>query len=113
MTPSKTLTPQAAAMFAYIEKYLDAKAQNGLTQKSFCAQEGLALTTFQNWLQKYRRQQHADQTPAPANRFIPLNPLAPSTAPLLSCVLEFPNGVQLRVTGNVDLEQLLHLAAGR
>ncbi|MDZ7363611.1 MAG: hypothetical protein ONB46_23270 [candidate division KSB1 bacterium] len=82
MTHSKRRTPRAEARFACIEKYLDAKAQTGLTQKAFCAQAGLALTTFQNWLKKYRRQHHADQTPLPANRFIPLSVSAPLTPAL-------------------------------
>lgn len=114
MSNSKALRPRAEAMFACIEKYLAAKIQNGLTQKTFCTQEGLAISTFQNWLQKYRAHQRQVETASVAtNHFIPLQVRAPQNAPPLSCVLEFPNGVMLRVVGDVDLERLFHLAAGR
>lgn len=114
MSNSKALKPRAEAMFACIEKYLAAKAHDGLLQKTFCAQEGLAISTFQNWLQKYRAHQRQVETaPVPAKRFIPLHVQAPPNTPPLSCVLEFPNGVMLRLSGAVDLERLFHLAAGR
>lgn len=113
-TPAARLA-RAQEMFARIEKYLDAKGRAAsLTQKAFCEQEGLTITTFQNWLQKYRaRQRQVETAPVPAQRFIPLHVQAPPNAPPLSCVLEFPNGVMLRLSGAVDLERLFHLAAER
>jgi len=114
MSNSKARTPRAEVMFACIEKYLAAKTQDGLSQKAFCGQEGLAITTFQNWLQKYRAHQRQVETaPVLAKRFIPLHVQAPPNAPPLSCRLEFPNGVILCVSGAVALERLFHLAAGR
>ncbi|MDZ7314363.1 MAG: hypothetical protein ONB45_24165, partial [candidate division KSB1 bacterium] len=109
MSSATPLTPRAHEMFTYIEKYL----ASGLSQKAFCTQENLALTTFQYWLRKYRApHRHAEAPSAPGNRFIPLHvretPLAP---PPLSCVIEFPNGVNIRLSGQVDAQLLSHLIA--
>ncbi len=104
------LTPRAQQMFALIEKYL----ASGLSQKAFCAQEQLAFATFQCWLRKYRAQQQSAPR-EPGNGFIPLHLReAPRTmmSPL-TYVVEFPNGVIVRLSGQVDLQLLSHLVAAR
>jgi hypothetical protein len=109
-------TRRAQEMFTRIENYLAAKGQaGGLTQKAFCEQQGLALTTFQNWLQKYRaRQRQRENPPASRSGFIPLHVRqAPIAAPPLSCVIEFPNGVIIRLSGQVDMQRLSHLVTAR
>lgn len=104
------LTVRAQQMFALIEKYL----ASGLSQKAFCAQEELAFTTFQCWLRKYRAQQQSTP-PAFSNDFIPLHVRKASTtmASPLTCVVEFPNGVIVRLSGQVDFQLLSHLVAAR
>ncbi|MDZ7360352.1 MAG: hypothetical protein ONB46_06450 [candidate division KSB1 bacterium] len=93
-------------MSARIEKYL----ASGLSQKAFCAQENLAFSTFQCWLRKnHAHRRHTVAPSARGNSFIPLyvrqTPLAP---PPLSCVIEFPNGVNIRLSAQVNLQLLSH-----
>ncbi|MDZ7366877.1 MAG: hypothetical protein ONB43_13560 [candidate division KSB1 bacterium] len=109
MSSATPLTPRAHEMFAYIEKYL----ASGLSQKAFCAQENLVFSTFQCWLRKYRAHHRQAEAPsAPANRFIPLHVReTPPAPPPLSCVIEFPNGVNIRLSGQVDAQLLSHLIA--
>jgi hypothetical protein len=99
-------TPRAQEMFTHIENYLAAKGRaSGLNPKAFCEQEGVALSAFHNWSQKYRVHQHQlENPPASRSNFIPL-PVwrAPIAAPPLSCVIEFPNGVIIRLSGQVDM----------
>ena len=116
MSTPAARAPRTQEMFTRIEKYLAAKRRaRGLTQKAFCEQEGLALSTFQNWLQKYRaRQRQLENPPASHSGFIPLHVRqAPIAAPPLSCVIEFPNGVIIRLSGQVDMQVLSHLVAAR
>ena len=103
------LTPRAIQMFAIIEKY-----QAGvLRQKAFCRQEKLKYPTFQYWLKKYRQAQAKPQKPQPSstNQFIPLTitqPWQPTTASQ-QVVIEFPNGVVIRLYAQVKPEFLLKL----
>ncbi len=107
---------RAQEMFARIEKYLVAKERAAsLTQKAFCKQANLPLTTFQNWLKKYRSRQRQAETSAP-NGFIPLRVRGPRALPNppLQCVIEFSHGVIIRLSGPVDfamLAQLIHSTA--
>lgn len=110
MSNPNRLTPRAQEMFARVEKYL----ASGLSQKAFCAQEAIAFTTFQNWLKKYRARQRQVETLAAAPKgFIPLRVQEPRglSSPSLQCVIAFPHGVIIRLSGPVDfamLAQLIH-----
>jgi hypothetical protein len=103
----QTLAEQRQMRLATIEKYL----ASGLPQKQFCQQEKLAYSTFQVWLKKYRQaqkavapQQHAD------NRFVPLTFTAESAKPVSAhYVIEYRNGVVLRIHGAIGPETLLQL----
>jgi hypothetical protein len=79
-TPSK----RAREMFPVIERF----HRSNLTQKSFCAAEGIALSTLQYWISRYkacpeqsrRKQQlrrvqlpQQDRVPSP-KRFVELKP---------------------------------------
>jgi len=109
-----------ATRIAFIKKYL----ASGLTQKEFCQQEKLAYPTFLAWLRKYRTAlgQALNSNPT-ASGFVPLQ-LEPSTClhrsrgrqarRAASCTLEFPNGVLVHFSGDIDAQLLTCLlrAAG-
>ena len=51
MPPTTRRRKRAQEQYALIEKYL----ASGLTQKMFCQQHGLVLSTFHLWLKNYRQ----------------------------------------------------------
>lgn len=111
MSDSNSLTPRARQMFTVVEKFL----ASGLSQKVFCQQEGIVLTTFGWWFKQYRQAQNPrPKASLPAttktNSFIPLVVNPPASAdPPTRCVIEFPNGVVVRLTGAVSPQMLVHL----
>jgi len=104
------LTTRAREMFDLVEKYF----HSGLTQKRYCAKEGISYTTLQYWLKRYREHQAAAplvaaDAPLPERRgvvegFIPLSAACSPgpTAAELRCVIEYPNGVTLRLNGRLE-----------
>lgn len=101
MSNPNRLTPRAQEMFARVEKHL----ASGLSQKTFCAQEAIAFSTFENWLKKYRlRQRQLEPSGTAPNGFMPLLVREPPAQPShpLQCVIEFSHGVIIRLSGPVD-----------
>jgi hypothetical protein len=85
------LSPRGRQMFALIEK-----AENSpLSQKAFCQQEELPLSTFTYWLKKYRRFKKTISAP---EDFIPLkiNEGSPQKQSHW-CEIEFPGGIMIRI----------------
>lgn len=100
-------TPRAQQMVTLVEQYLS----SGLTQKQFCRQESVPLSTLHYWLRHYRRKnQNSQQTSA---EFIPLgftskrNMPAPLSQPTYA--VEYPNGVLVRLFGSVDVQLISRL----
>ena len=89
-----------------IEKYL----ASAMTQKTFCQQYGLADSTFQLWLKKYRQ---SGKTTMPAQtyettpHFIPLHFNPPPVGDTI--IIEYPHGVVVRITQPVPLHVLTRL----
>jgi transposase-like protein len=119
MSTQPRLSARAQQMFALIETYLT----SGLSQKNFCEQHQLTLSTLQHWRRKYAAHQRGGaagprQDDAPAthrHEFIPLRPRrgAPDVHPPAQWVIEFPHGVIVRCSGALDfhlLAQLIHSA---
>jgi hypothetical protein len=68
---------------AYRQKMLalvEACASSGLTQKQWCAQQGITMDKFQYWNRRYKAARHADHATGPA--FIPITLPAASTQPI-------------------------------
>jgi hypothetical protein len=87
------LSPRSRQMYALIEKY----QSSPLSQKVFCRQEGLALSTFTYWLKKYRGFKQATGT---ANDFIPMKIKERSPQKQSEwCKIEFPGGIVIRIGG--------------
>ena len=98
--------PRAQAMFTSIEKYLSSK----LTQKQFCKNEKLAYSTFQKWLQIYKKNNPATvQKPSPKT-FIPVEIAHQQTATENSqCIIEYPNGITIRFKGKFNSQLIQSL----
>jgi len=100
------LIPRAQQMYPLMEKYLFSQ----LTQRQFCQQEALSMSTFLYWLKKYRRHQQNDaQT---SREFIPLHFAANKNLPTSTqptCAVEYPNGVVVRLFGSVTVQMLAQL----
>ena len=103
--------PREKAMFANIEKYLS----SDMTQKQFCIQEKLAYSTFQKWLQLYRKS-HVESAPNPSQKkFIPVE-IAPQqqiVSKNSQCVIEYPNGIIIRFKGKFDSQLIQSLIQNR
>jgi transposase-like protein len=89
-------------MFRVVECY----RQSGLTQKRFCETEGLALSTLQFWVSRYKQHQSAPENSRP---FVELKAQSPALAEDDTIVLRYPNGVTLSLSGAIDLVNLKEL----
>ena len=93
-------------MKALIETYLKG---TGLTQRQFCLNSNIALSTFQFHLRKYRQQ--AITYSEPSAHFIPLtlsDQLSPFNKPS-ACEMAWPNGVVVRFSTTPAPDYLLAL----
>lgn len=107
---SRRRRARPAARIAFIKKYL----ASGLTQREFCQQQKLAYPTFLAWLRKYRAAEgQAPSSSASTPSFVPLQ-LEPAAHRAASCTLEYPNGVLVHFSGDIDVQLLTCLlrAAG-
>ena len=75
--------------------------QSGLSQKAFCSQHKVAISTFQYWVSKYRKA--SEQS---VSGFVALPTHEPASAEIT-----YPNGVRIRVAGldPAHIAQLIHL----
>jgi hypothetical protein len=88
-------------MFAHIEAW----KSSGQSQKVYCGQSGLAITTFQYWAKKYREESAQDEASAITPGFIPLEvqPDPEMIQEELPNQLHFlfPNGIQVKCSERV------------
>lgn len=91
---------------AIIQEFLS----RNTTQKAFCQEKGVALSTLQFWLRRNR----AQQLPNSESAFIPLEISSDRVdTDSYGCVIEYPNGVTLRLTRQVDIALLLQLITAK
>jgi len=106
MSIEDSLGKRAREMFAVIERYQSTE----LTQKSFCAAEGLALSTFQYWHSRYKAHQQQDTSARLPERFVELKPwLQTQGVGDGAIVISYPNGVTLRLGTAANLKLLKEL----
>ena len=93
MDHPNNLSPHQRQMYAIIEKYQNSP----LSQKAFCQQEDLALSTFTYWLKKYRG---SKQSTGALEDFIPMKINERSAQKKTEwCEIEFPGGIVIRIGG--------------
>ena len=106
----RPLSSRAQKMFAVIEAY----QASGLTQKAFCQSEGLAFSTFQYWLSRYRKQHRPDHQQSSRHLFVELKPQTPLPSGHIgdrSVIVSYPSGVVVSLGATVDLALLKELIA--
>lgn len=135
MAASSKLRPRPKEMYPIIKKYLSLNGK--ITQKAFSQQEGIALSTFQWWLKQYRE---SSTTPLPTGSeslrgdtvsgvTLAAGPEQenPAPQPFIALrvgggdkraessthyVIEYPNGVVVRISGGLEVEFLRLLILG-
>jgi len=89
-------------MYALIQEYL----ASGMSQRKFCEDQSIPYSTFCWWLRKYRSHQSGTKPKEKAaQKFIPIHLSSPTDSLLgsqSSCVIEYPNGVTVRLAGRLD-----------
>lgn len=109
MPITRSTRPRSEAKHALIRKYLN---QPGITQRDFCRKHGIAYSTFQLYLSKYRRQQIDHPKPATSpGRFVPLTlpGITISAGNQFPCELIWPNGMTIRFREIPSPEYLMAL----
>jgi len=93
-------------MFSHVEACKSSK----LSQRVFCQQNGIALSTFQYWAKKYREEFTKDEASEETPGFIPVQVRPdPGTEQVRTpgqLHFLFPNGIQVMCPENVDSEVL-------
>ncbi len=85
------------------QRLIEAQATSGLTQKAFCAQAGIAVTTFGHWKRKLRAKGDGEAHEAASTRsvslddWIELSPPVPEQSPSWHIELDLGNGLCLRL----------------
>jgi len=100
MEPVNRRHEKQEKMFALIRRYFS----GNLSQRQFCESQSVPYSTFCWWLRKYRSSQTEPTKEKTFQKFIPIQ--LPSTDSRIgsqnSCIIEYPNGVTLRLTGNLE-----------
>ena len=92
--------------------------QSELTQRDFAEQSGISLSTLQLWLRKSAQKETVTTvSEAPASRtkshWIEAGFLATTSSPSSAAIeLEFPDGVLLKFSSEVDPEQVVQIIRG-
>jgi len=81
----------ASEWSALVERY----RQSGLSGRSFCEREGLAVSSFGNWVSKVKKEK-AVGFPKGKSKFVALSPLPPRPDSW-RVELEFRSGLLLRI----------------
>ena len=87
--------------------------ESGLTKTEFCKREGLPVTSFIHWVQKFNREK--DNVNYLVNNypgFIPVKVTEPEKMVQSTddrIVVSFPNGVKLNLPAGTDITQLKNL----
>jgi hypothetical protein len=96
-------TKRARAMYTLTKKYL----ASGLKSKEFCKQKSRPCSTFHWWYNQYHKDHHS-KPKASSKDFISLKPRVSSQiqskvfSPM--CSIQYPNGVILHLTGQIDFQ---------
>lgn len=92
----------AREMFPLVEQWLKTREN----QKDFCSFHCLPVAVFSYWLKKYR-EQNASLAPSEENKFAALVIRPESSS---GPVVEFPNGVKIRLSSGTPASYLRELA---
>lgn len=85
----------ADRMYPLVEEWLEG---NG-SQRAFCHQQGIRLSTFYYWVKKYRNERHP-------SGFVPLEVTSDGNS---GVEVIYPNGVMIRFGGAVQARYLKEL----
>lgn len=77
---------------------------SGLSKPEWCKAQGLSLHTFRKWVRNHHKSELTRQ--ATVSAFIPLTGVVKETEVASSLELTYPNGVQLRTSAEITINQL-------
>jgi hypothetical protein len=104
--PTISRKEKRVQMYKLIETFFSSSK----TQRQFCKQNDISVSTFQFWLRLYRREKQPVQIEqAKTERsFIPIQFSSRVPSPDLEYAwsFEYPNGVRIRFNGRPDLDML-------
>ena len=109
MPKDHSQTRKVQEMFRVVERFRD----SGLTQKSFCKTEGVALSTLQYWISRYKKQNRQNQQSGSGfpELFVELKPQSSKPSFSNTIVVSYPSGVKLTLHKDVDVTLLKELIA--
>jgi hypothetical protein len=95
MTAPTPKRRDAREMYPLIEQYL----RRPQKQADFCRAHGLPKAVFAYWLARYRRTGKPEE-------FVELLPQSASYVPSPALEVEYPNGVKIRLQGDISMDYL-------
>lgn len=108
MSSKPKLTPRAREMYVMVEKYL----KSGLSQQAFSKEAGIPCSTLRWWTGQYRKEKEQFSVKSNSSKgFIPLEVINSPQEPnlLKDCEIKYPNGVSLRLSGELNINLLASL----
>ena len=84
--------------------------RSGLTQQQFCKSRDLSLKKFKYYryhLQQKEKATRSTGTSSTEKQFIPVKVKRPSSANTPGIVMRLPNGIELRLPGDITLSNIL------
>ncbi len=91
-----------AKKYAYWQQHFNRWQESALTQRAYCAREGLALSTFDRWRRLIRT---GSVKPDAALTLVPV----PVESPVPHPTLRRPTGWELRLPASLSLTELASL----
>jgi len=90
----------------YWRSVIEKWSSSGLSQRQFCEESGISLSTFCYW----RRRLREDAETGPASRFIPVEIKPPRRGTALSCYeVRLESGARIRVPFDFESDSLVRL----
>lgn len=82
-------------------KIIDAQSKSGISEKRFCSERGLSLTSFRNWRRKLKKRT--------SSKFVTFDIAPDSSSREWEAAFELPGGVIVRIAGSLATSRIKEL----